>query len=779
MLLLLADGGFKVTQAHKQVIRAAGYEKVLAKLEQKEVEDDPEEAKLNDDRGHLWLYKVPKTTKGVSFRGTCYYDKIPKEWKKKWEGKEITKEDWCPERPTDISKAFRQFIMSSNPRFDRIMAYEPFFLYLEQSRRWEEENLDYYDHEGADAKMDFVNQEGRRIRHNKLYGANRYASVKEDNKGGGRRDFKASTPQALLCYLVDCGYHFALVKGRQAAITTVMMIIADLEMLFRPSYSGIFVVHKKDGTGKKLFRDKHQSTLQHFPKWIVGELDVSKGFATERTILDFASSDTKIEKLKDASEFVLLSGEDSMVANGQTPTQSFFDESQNIGNLQTLINEIDPALYQMSEDTGRLELVRQIFCWGTGSSNAVGRGSFESHFNGIADAFNSGSDTDAWVPIFMDWTCRPGIGSEDYLKQKQKYMRGSTEETKGLTPKERLAIFSAHYPEDSTDAFMSTHKTLFPPDLIKEQKQRIEELCHQKGLRPRPCRFHPIFNESVKIPAGGYFPYKVVGARVEFLSEDDETAPVHMLFDRHLNCANRYFQGTDPIQNDSGFSRFASAIRDRAARRDTINGQTVTTPCPVVCLLDYRSPFPEELFVQSILMGMYYANYGQKACPEVVEINAGKPYVDFKCGPEFDLMESVVLRAALPQMYRGGGHVFGLDLKGGKNSRKEYLYHDGTNLLRHEGKNLWYFNIWTQVQNIAVESQPDGSVKWGTISKGTMNDDSVYAMFYAEVCDRAFQDRPFAQINVDEPEYVTTTVRRRDPVTQELYYTTTKEVATY
>jgi hypothetical protein len=65
-----------------------------------------------------------------------------------------------------------------------------------------------------------------------------------------------------VAFIVDLGKHFDLVKGRQAALTSEMLAIADLMMIVIPSFTGVFMVHKKDGTGKTLFRDKHQSTLQ-------------------------------------------------------------------------------------------------------------------------------------------------------------------------------------------------------------------------------------------------------------------------------------------------------------------------------------------------------------------------------------------------------------------------------------------------------------------------------------------------------------------------------------
>jgi hypothetical protein len=141
-------------------------------------------------------------------------------------------------------------------------------------------------------------------------------------------------------------------------------------------------------------------------------------------------------------------------------------------------------------------------------------------------------------------------------------------------------------------------------------------------------------------------------------------------------------------------------------------------------------------------MGMYYANHGQRACKEVVEINAGGRYVDAKTGPEFNLRDSLIYRGALPPAYRGGTHLFGVDLKGGKGSRKEALYHDTTNLLRTNGKRIFYYGFWSQVRNISVESRPDGSVQWGTMNKNAFNDDMVYAVAYAELACRAINQQP-------------------------------------
>ena len=732
------------------MVSSSGQIKQLKKVEASisAVPKEEDEATIGKE-AHLWLYDIPVAVEGVNkgkkFEGSCYFDKIPKGWKTEWQGKTIDRSDWRIEDPVSPDAEFRAFVSSHIPRFDQLKAYKNFWLYCEQARRWLADAVDISD-VPAPERYDWKKEEFRRIRQNKLYGLNRYITIKEDNKAAGRRKFVASTPQALLAFLVDSGVSFDLVKGRQAAITSTMMAIAALESIVRNSYSGVFVVHKKDGTGKKLFRDKYKSTLQHLPAWMRVGFD-EDGWSAERVYLDFDKGDKKGDKGRDASEFILLSAEDSMVVNGQTPTQSFFDEAQNIPTYQAIKGEIDPTMYQFNERTGRMELVRSVYAWGTGSSNSVGKGSFESDFKGLLEAWQSGESTDGWVPVFMDWTCRPGMTREHYMRMRGKYLRGQTEEAKGLSKTERLSLFLAHYPSQPDDAFMTTHKTLLPMELIVE----YQTACTNSPVKPIPGRFVPLFDETKPLPPGSMFPFVVKSAMWEEAPADDVEAPILMMFPPEQGWANRYFQGTDPIQNDGGFSRFSSAIWDSVGLEHGEGDQTQFLPT-VACMLNARTAFPQDLFAQCALMGMYYANHGQRACKEVVEINAGGRYVDAKCGPEFNLKDSLIFRGALPPAYRGGAHVYGVDLKGGKGSRKEALYHDTTNLLRTNGKRIFYYGFWSQVRNISVESKADGSVQWGTMNKNAFNDDMVYAVAYAELACRAINQQP---VRVDRKNPIT------------------------
>lgn len=764
LLLKLSGGGVQLADHHYQQIRIAGLQ------EEAEISNllapiiDPEMQK-----GHLWLFSIPIATEGDDagqpLEGTCYFDKIPKEWIEEYRDVEITKQMWRPRDPRKMDAEFKRFINSHIPQFDQIIPYKEFYLYCEQARRWLEDTRTIADIDPLE-RVQYKWQELDRVSENKLYGLNKYVSIKEDGFIGGRRKFEASTPQALLAFLVDRGNSFELVKGRQAAITSTMLAMAALESVVRNAFSCVFLVHKKDGTGKPLFRNKFQSTFQHLPQWMIGEVDVAKGFSTESAIIDFDPATEKIRKGRDVAEVRLLSSEDSMNINGQTPTWSLFDESQNVPTFQLLKGEIDPTMYQFSMSTGRMELMRQCFAWGTGSSNNTGNGSFENDYKGLLETWQSGEETDGWIPVFMDWTCRPGMSREFYSMQRRKYLQGKTEETKGLNSTERLALFKAHYPSAPDDAFMTSHKTVVPMEIIIKQQNRIQAECIARGLGPIPGRFEAIWDQSITLPEGSGFQHPVKGVRWVPSLPDDIEAPILMFMPPDNAYAHRYFQGTDPIQNDGGFSRFSSAIWDSVGRV-TESGSFAPGP---VCVLNARTTFAAELFMQSALMGMYYRNYGQKACRELVEINVGHRYADFKCSAVLNLRDSLMTRHELLPKYKIGqaSNVYGIDLKGGKGSRKEMLYGDLTDLVRAYGHNIWYMPFWSQLRNISVESDSDGAVKWGTRNKNVYNDDLVYAIAYAELCSRCVNKQP-EPVTPENKKFVTKKVIKRRPGTMMPY----------
>lgn len=129
--------------------------------------------------------------------------------------------------------------MSSHiPRFDCLIPNLEFYLYLEQARRWLDEGTTVSDYRTAQEQWDFVAREFERMSTNSLYAMDKYGWIKDDQLPNGRRKYYASTPQALIIFNMDRGHSLELGKGRQAAITSTVMLYEVFKMLTHTSYKG-------------------------------------------------------------------------------------------------------------------------------------------------------------------------------------------------------------------------------------------------------------------------------------------------------------------------------------------------------------------------------------------------------------------------------------------------------------------------------------------------------------------------------------------------------------
>jgi hypothetical protein len=254
------------------------------------------------------------------------------------------------------------------------------------------------------------------------------------------------------------------------------------------------------------------------------------------------------------------------------------------------------------------------------------------------------------------------------------------------------------------------------------------------------------------MPDGSPVPYLIIGATWKRAADDDYEAPVKMFMPPEKYWTSRYYQGTDPIQSSSGFSKFASVIWDRVGymKEEMIGGALQRTMNPTIaCILNDRRVNVKECFIQSKLMGMFYANLDQKACKECHEVNQGQEYEAFICSPWLNLKESLWHKAVLPSKYTKGQGLYGVDLKEG---RKNALHYDLVRLLSEDGRNIWYYDIWSQVRNIDVVEDAKGNVIWGTMNKNLYNDDMVIALGYAEISSRADRREP-QRVTPDNPQY--------------------------
>ena len=720
-------------------VRSAGAMKMLRSQQEKEdAEEAGEVADIYDGRQHLWLYETPKN------RGNepNYYDRIPKEWVKEWKDKEITKDDWLPEgAPEESPVELVRFVLSSNPRFDKLVPYKQFWLYCEQALRWKNENGRIEDCKTEAEQEAFAMEEFRRVDQNKLYGLDKYATIKDETMPGGRRTYNASTPQALLMFLKDCRYSFVLMKGRQAAITSTLMAAAVLTALVTPSYKGGLVVDKEK-TGLGIFNDKFKSTYQFLPEWWKPEGDGL--WSNKMALFDFEVGARKSEKRRFTSELSTYPASDPQTINSTAMSETYFDEAQKMDNLEFILGELMPTQIAAGEDY-ILHTVRSAFVWGTGGSGDLGDGALEAHFNGVLSQMEKGEPTDGWFAIFFDAFCRPSMDEARYRKEYAKAMRKKDGDMKGMTIEQKQALFSAHYPMSPADCFMRGDRSIVPAIVIKRQRDRIIATPYE--MRGEKGRYEEIYDETQPMPPGSFLPYRLSGCRFVKAHPDEYDVPVTRFRPPNNGYTGRYFQGTDPIQSDTGQSRMGSAIWDGAGRIQEVGKSKIFIPT-VAAIVNHRANKPKDTFMQAIMMGMDYHNYGQRKCMELVEVEQGHNYLSFQEEPYIDTQASLIMRGLLPPSFNGGQHVYGISMK---KERKSRAHLELIQLIYDHGHNIWFIEFWNQLTTIQTKERKDGSVEWGVEDVRKANDDLVDGILFAYMAWKAMNETPALVGGSDAP----------------------------
>lgn len=728
-------------------VRAAG---AMPAMKEGDASGDPDDnvADIYDGRKHLWLYKTPeKRTDEPN-----YYDRIPKEWHEEWKGKEITKADWMPTgAPEELDEELRRFVLSCNPRFDKLVAYKKFWLYCEQAYRWYQENGRIEDCKTESAQEAYAMQEFDRVRENKLYGLDKYATIKDEAIPGGRRTYRASTPQALLMYLKDCRFSYVLLKGRQAAITSTMMAATVLTALVTPSYKGGLVVDKEK-TGLGIFNDKFKSTFQFLPEWWKPEGD---GLWSNKMVqFDFDPGTRKSDKRRFTAELSTYPASDPQTINSTSMTETLFDEAQKMDNLEFILGELMPTQIAMIDD--ELKMVRQAMVWGTGGSGDLGKGALESHFNGVMGQLENGEQTDGWFAIFFDAFCRPGMDEKRFRKEHQKYMRGKDGQTQGMTTEQKQALFAAHYPMSVADCFMSSVRTGIPQIIIKTQRDRI--IAKPFEQRGEFGHYEPVFDIAQPMPAGSYLPYKLKGSKFIKAKDGDFDVPVWRFRPPNNGYTGRYVQGSDPIQSETGQSWMGSGIWDGAARIITEGSKKIYVPT-LAATMNYRTTKPKDTFLQAILMGMDYRNYGQTKCRELVEVEQGHNYLDFHTMPFIDTEDCLIQRGELPPKFSGGQHPYGISMK---KERKSRAHIELIEMTTDNWWNIWSLPFWNQIATIETKERQDGSVEWSTKDERRYRDDLVFGGLYAYIGWKALNETPRLVGGDDAPMMEKQMVAKRD-----------------
>lgn len=699
-----------------------------------------------DDRRHLGVKE--------------YLDSAPIEWRSKWVGRDIQQHHWKPALGTagDIDEDLRLFVLSCMPRFDKLAFYGAFWLYCEQARRWEEETRDI---EVTDLTIDeailFTDKELRRMRDNSLYAMIRYVYIREDSSAKGRKYGNSyGCPQAYLCWAIDRGNSIALLKGRQAAITSTVLAVISLIMLLRNNVTAVLLTDDKTKTGEDLFDKKAIATLKLLPDWITQQIRWER-LTKDLIAIDFGGGTSKGERKANYSDFMLLSCDDTQAVNSKTPTITIYDEAQNIPTFGQIVGEVSSTQFSLVD--GELKRTRQQIAFGTGSSNATGKGVFLDYWNVMRKNFEDGINTDGWLPMFFDCTCKPGYSLKWYMS-----LRAAAEAKGKNGDRQAMAIFASACPLHWDDAFMDGHNKIIPTIIIKRNRDTL--MAVPDSMRPIRGRFEAEYDMDKPTKKDGNADHPAYIRSVRFVpsktSYDMLHDPVQMWLPPKNNWIDCNFQGTDPIQSVSGHSKFASAIYDAVGHYHPGGTLCCGRMEPhfhptIACLLNGRLDSVKEIFSQSAMMGMFYHNHGQRACKELVEWNQGQLYVDYKQSDWIDCQASLLAKTQLKEIYQTkSANPYGFHMTVDTKGR---LLRDIEEFSEMHGHNIRFIEYWSQIQEIEMEEK-DGRKTWGTRDEEKFNDDVVIAVTMAKVCHDSVDREPRMFDSPEAPSFRTRVVPR-------------------
>ena len=517
--------------------------------------------------------------------------------------REVETEEWTPNhKPLDYPKGLIKWIDSINNGWRHMISYDKFDLWRMQAMYWleqTEEIEDYYDEED---QQDFIDQEQIRCRDNSLYFCNKYGKLKEGDAEGGGIEYQAWKAQEICLFLFDCGYNLMIGKPRQIGFTSTLGLASIKRINFNPSYFVKFITHTKD-KGEEIYRDKIRWAFGKLPDWF--RQNVYNDSHSQISLLDksvkgsTSGANARLEVVTPKIDAI----------NGGAPNLTLIDEVGLIEILTKMMNEGRPTLFFYNPKTQQVEMKRQIICWGTGGEMDKGGAVFEIEFKATMHAWKERNFKYGIIPIFFDAFAREGMTAKQIAIEKEVYYSKT-----GAEAEVSKVQFHQHYPMTIDDMFLRTANTIIP---IQDINKNIVKIYQLDGVdKPQYGFFEPILDTN-KPTEESDLPFKLIGTQwMPTKGMSDERTTTVIFRHPEKNWLHRYYQGTDPINSETGHSLMSSAIWDAYAGT-----------CSAVT--NWRVPKYKECYLQCMMLGMYYGHDGLEA-KELVESNIGDGYVDYK-----------------------------------------------------------------------------------------------------------------------------------------------------
>ena len=518
----------------------------------------------------------------------------------------IPTEAWKPSHEEfEYPKSFVDWIDSINSGWQNKKEFRPFSLYCDQADKWLKDKSTIMDFDNEEDQYDWLVEEIQRCKDNTLYFCNKYGFIKEDKSEGGMLKYSAWDAQKVLLFLFDCGYSFMIGKARQIGFTTTMCLAGMKRVNLNKSYFIKFVTHS-ESKGIEIFRDKVKWTYTKIPDHIAQEV---KNW-TDKVMSFDKKGQKKGRDEGGASRFQVDSPQVDAI-NGGSPSAVFVDEIGLFDIFGEMMREGRPALFKYNPDTGKMTMQQQFMAWGTGGEMDKGGSVCESELKMCLKQWKEGNYEYGIIPLFFNAYARRGVTDAHINNERKAYL--ALEGTKkGEIAKVQ---FHQHYPITVDDMFLRKSRTLVPISLCN---QRLNDI-YGKDVPIEYGYFDPILDMS-QPTADLLTTHRIVGA--EWIPtkgrEDINTSAVIVHHPPNGEVwKNRWYQGTDPINSETGHSKMCSAIWDSYTNS-------------VSSVVFHRDRKFKQTYLQVLLQSLYYDQQKRGGVKELIENNIGDMHLDFQ-----------------------------------------------------------------------------------------------------------------------------------------------------
>ena len=629
-------------------------------------------------------------------------------------GKEVTKKDWLPKSRIYHTPEFVAWIDSINSGFQKMISYKPFQMYCQQAADWLEDTSSIYDYETEDQRREWAFTEMARMKENSLYFLDEYLHVKEaEGFDGGYMDYKAKPVHKVMAFLMDCGYNVEMGKGRQIAATTTVGGLALCRVMTRKNYF-VKLIAQDEKKVQEIFDDKIKWAHSEMPDWL---FQVPKN---DRDNLLYLGKQREKGKISGANSKIEVIAPSVSAINGGAPPLVLIDEGGYIGILGKMIKEARPTMFMQDPKTGKIAMKRQIWIWGTGGEMDKKGKAYEEEYKNTYEKWQKREFTNGMIPLFFDWTTRPGITKEHFENEKKAYT------VEGPDSEAKMVQFRQTYPAIIEDMFLTSSKTLVPITYINK---RLEDIRGDDAAKK--CEygyFEPIYDTTQPSNEHDDLPYKLVGAEFVPLDKYDPRVSTKIFQRPKKNWVDRYYKGNDPIAVDNGLSNMAASIWDSYYN---------TVPA----IVNYRDGDHKYTFLQVLCLGLYYdinrTGAEKRGVPELLEGNIGTAYADYVEYKGF--LRSLVLNSELQSAFVGGKNGIGIDNRG---QRNKFIIAKLYELITLYGDRIYIEDFWVQLATFVCKISDAGNETWETQDKRKYHDDVLFSTVFSYICSISFSYRP-------------------------------------